>query len=452
MNRVLVSLAANELKVKQRVAVNTEAGWFIGTVKLVKTKYATVLFDDGDTAEVVKTGGAKDFKILPQDTPKSKRAYKATEIRALLQNSSVPSPIPQPKKYNKTDSHKGSSTDLDDKHSRKIQEPEITPLPPRPQPQVPRMRVIGQPSPKAPDTSITHDVESPRTHDVPNESRIEQLRVVYETQIRASTNTAATRRFLLDLWTVFNKEKFGGKLRPIKKFLVIPAQGRFGIRAFWHPKYRILVFTNLVLKANWDKFSEIFGHEMCHQAVTDVDHGGIPKPQANQGHGPEWQAWMHRIGLEPKQYDHSGFSEYMTEEDKKLFGEHAEQVNVGDEVKTNEMSNYALAIVRKKDHYDGFKAARLHPVKNAQVGSFVTLSDGSTEEAPEGVIDVVKGNGEYRITLYTEELRGVQWTVSEHDKERPLFYIRDPKIKYRARARRMAEEARREARRNGLMR
>lgn len=443
MNRVLVSLAASELQVKQRVAVNTEAGWFLGTVKVVKTKYATVLFDDGDTAEVPKVGGASDFRILPQDIPKSKKAFKATEIRAMLQNTAKKIAIvPKPKKHNATDSHKGSDTDLDDKHSRKIEEPQVAPLPPRPAPPVPRMRVIGQ-SPTAPDASVTHDNERPRTYDVPNETQTEQLRIVYETQIRASTNQATIRRFMLDLWKAANKESFGGKLRPVKKFLVIPATGRFGIRAFWHSKYRILVFTNLVLKSSWEKFREIFLHELCHQAVTDVEYGGKPHALGElAGHGPDWQAWMRRVGLEPKQYDDSTFSEYMTEEDKRLFEENADHA----------MSEYALNVVRKKDHYDGFKAQKLHKVKNAQVGSFITLSDGTTEEPAEGVVVSVKGNGEYGIILYTDELRGKEWLVDENDPERPLFFIRDPKVKYRALARRMAEAARREARKHGLMR
>jgi predicted SprT family Zn-dependent metalloprotease len=427
-----ISLAANELKVKQRVAVNTEAGWFIGTVKLVKTKYATVKFDDGDIAEVPKLGTANDFRVLPSDTPVSKKAYKANEIRAMLQNTAkkesvkVKNAVPAP------------DNALDDKHSRNVVEPQAPKLPP-----VPKMRVIGQrPIEQAPNSNTQHETKPPVEH-MTNDDPVEQLRIVYEGQIRASTNVSAIRRFMLDLWNVFNKTKFDNKLRPVKKFLIIPAQGRMGLRAFWHSKYRILVFTNLVMKANWDKFREIFLHELCHQAVTDVEYGGKPHGLGPEGgHGPDWQAWMRKVGLEPNRYDNSTFSEYMTEEEKALFEENAD----------NAMSTYALNVVRKKDHYDRFKEAKLVRVKNAQVGSFITLSDGTTEEPAEGVVVAVKGNGEYGLIMYTDELRGKEWLVDENDPERPLYFIRDPKIKYRALARRMAEAARREARKHGLMR
>ena len=434
MERLLVSLSASELQVKQRVAVNTDAGWFIGTVKLVKTKYATVLFDDGDTAEVLKVGGASDFRILPKDTPKSKRAYKLNEVRAMLEQKKVKeSPV---KALPELDDS------LDDKHTVREEQRAPTPLPP-----VPRMRVIGQRPVEAAPVSDTKHEHKPLPDELTNHDPVEQLRIVYETQIRGSTNTSEVRRFMLDLWTALNKQKFDGHLRPIKKFLVIPPQGRQGLRAFWHSRYRILVFTTLVLKAKWDKFHEVFLHEMCHQAVTDVDHGGKAVAVGEDGgHGPVWQKWMIKVGLEPKRYDDSTFGEYMTEEERKLFDEHAD----------NAMSVAALSIVRKKEHYDAMKSQRLIPVKNAQVGSFVTLSDGSTEEAAEGVVTYVRkdsrGVNLYTVKLYNDELKNKDWTLSEDDDKSPLFFIRDPKLKYRATARRWAEEARRIARKEGRMR
>jgi len=429
---ILVSLSASALGENDRVAVLTDAGWFIGTVTAVKKKYASVQFDDGDTAEVLKDASAREVKVLPAGTKKIKKALMLKDIKLLL----------APKTATKTKAEKPAvRKPFEDEV---IQEPVVKPLPVRPAPPRPTMRQIGVVAP--PTSNTKHEEKEQPAVEHPTDP-VEQMRIVYESKIRNSHDHAAIRRFMLDLWTALNRHKFDNRLRPIKKFLVIPANGRTGLRAFWHPHYRLIVFTDLVFKSRWDKFHEIYLHEMCHQAVTDLDYNGKPMVLAEGGHGPEWQAWMRKVGLEPKRYDDSTFKEYMTEDERELFEKNA----------SHEMSEQALAIVRKKDHYDKIKAQRLPPVKNGQVGAYVVFSTGVTEEPLEGVItDYEEKNGhrEYTVMVYIQELRTKDhvYVVRENDTNNPLHFMREPRLKYKAIARKLAEEARARGRKAGKAR
>lgn len=429
---ILVSLSASVLGEKDRVAVLTDAGWFVGTITAVKKKYASVQFDDGDTAEVLKDASAREVKVLPPGTKKIKKALLLKDIKVLLAPK-----VKAEVKAEKPAVRKAFEDEV-------IQEPVVKPLPVRPAAPRPTMRQIGVTAP--PTSNTKHEEKEQPAVDHPTDP-VEQMRIVYETKIRNSSDQAAIRRFMLDLWTALNKQKFDGRLRPIKKFLVIPPKGRMGLRAFWHPYYRLIVFTTLVFKSRWDKFHEIYLHEMCHQAVTDLDYNGKAVALAEGGHGPEWQAWMHKVGLEPKRYDDSTFKEYMTEEERELFEKNA----------SHEMSEEALSIVRKQEHYKAFKAQRLPPVKDGQVGAYVVFSTGISEEPLEAVITDyrdVAGHREYTVTVYINELRTKDhvYIVRENDTNNPLHFMREPRLKYKAIARKLAEEARRIGRRSGKAR
>ena len=405
MTSAFISLSA-DLQIKQRVAVNTEAGWFLGTVKITKIKYVTVKFDDGDTAEVSKTIDRSEVRVLPESTPKSKKSYTTAQLKALMDSLKV------------------------------SDEPVAAPI------VKPKPRQIGVTAP--PTSSTQHAVkEEPDVSHVTD--AVEALGIVYEAQIRNSTNAAIERRFMLDLWTALNKKSFNGQLRPVKKLMVIPSK-RQGLRAFWHPRYRIIVFGDLVFKANWAKFHEVFLHEMCHQAVTDVDHSGVAKALPEGGHGPEWQAWMRKVGLEPKRYDDSTFSEYMTDDEKELFDRHAESA----------MSEQALSVIRKQNHYEEIAKQKLPRVKNGVVGALVVCSDGTTEEPFEAVITHVRkdslGTTEYTCKVFISEFLGKTLIVAEDDDTMPLHFMKEPRLKYRATARRLAEEARKAARKEGRVR
>lgn len=430
---ILVSLSASELKTKDRVAVKTDDGWFIGTVVLTKVKYATVKFDDGDTAEVLKSPSSSEVKLLPA-VPKNKRALKLKEVNELIASAKEPEAAKVRKEVPKAKVMKPRHEDERIEHK--------APLPPKAP--VPVLRQIGVTAPATSDTKHEPKPVADVSHAT---TPVEQLGIVYESEMRGHKEAGKLRRFMLDLWTALNREKFDGKLRPVKKLMVIPASGRHGMRAFWHPYYRLIVFTDLVFKSRWDKFHEIFLHEMCHQAVTDLHHNGKPMVMEEGGHGPEWQAWMRKVGLEPKRYDDSTFSEYMTEEDRALFEEKADHA----------MSEAALSIVRKKEHYDSIKAARLPLVKNGPIGAFVTFSYGMIDTALEGVITDFEnrgGNLEYTVHVYNSELQAKDhvFIVRENDPNLPLHFMKEPKMKYRAVARKLAESARALGRKMGKSR
>jgi predicted SprT family Zn-dependent metalloprotease len=89
----------------------------------------------------------------------------------------------------------------------------------------------------------------------------------------------------LELTRAVDAAKFKGR----GKYVYGPRQ-LFISPTLFNPGVEALVLTTIV-------------HEMCHQAVYELD--GVRPPQLNVdgGHGAEWSAWMHRCGLQPQRYD-----------------------------------------------------------------------------------------------------------------------------------------------------
>lgn len=123
---------------------------------------------------------------------------------------------------------------------------------------------------------------------------------------KAQANKAARIRYIEQAMAFFNRTKFHGKLPVLKvQCSAVPPKLR-GInnhtRAFFAPRGASSYFWFQIdlFNASEHFVNEIIVHEQCHQAVyVDLGHTELEE----QGHGPKWQAWMRKVGLDPRRFD-----------------------------------------------------------------------------------------------------------------------------------------------------
>lgn len=122
--------------------------------------------------------------------------------------------------------------------------------------------------------------------------------------------------YMIQLWKCLNAEKFGSRMK-IPKIQVGTGMG---------PRVRgsylglsngsgVLGMAPFMFNGREPFFLEVFLHEMCHESVWEID-GLHSKHQTEKGHGPDWQRWMTRVGLDPRRYDPTDDFEYKTEHQK----------------------------------------------------------------------------------------------------------------------------------------
>lgn len=131
-------------------------------------------------------------------------------------------------------------------------------------------------------------------------------------KIQVSGSPSERHAFMKTIWNYWNEKKFHGQMdEPTLSFLK-DAGMKMRKRGLWRhggiPHVRELLITPRLFNARFDVFAEIFLHEMCHQAVSEIDK---VRERTNQGHGPKWAAWMRKVGLEPNRYDKNDNIEYM---------------------------------------------------------------------------------------------------------------------------------------------
>ena len=118
---------------------------------------------------------------------------------------------------------------------------------------------------------------------------------------KAQDGTVAMRdAFMVNLWKELNDSKFQSAMNlPNIRFLkdMGAKSRRYGQ---WSAGRNQLAFAPKIFNAPIELFLEVFLHEMCHQAVSHIDK--VVDHTAG-GHGPNWVAWMRRVGLDPKRYN-----------------------------------------------------------------------------------------------------------------------------------------------------
>lgn len=110
-----------------------------------------------------------------------------------------------------------------------------------------------------------------------------------------------------------NQAIFDNRMRmPRVRFFKEQKANSFRKRGHWSPRDREIALGRRLFNASEIHVLNTFVHEMCHQAVTDIDRAIDP----NGGHGPRWIAWMQKSGIPPDRYDTTDQMEYMNEEER----------------------------------------------------------------------------------------------------------------------------------------
>lgn len=141
----------------------------------------------------------------------------------------------------------------------------------------------------------------------------QELQVLYQ---RGLSSGPTRIKFLTSAWEYFNKTKFSGKLTgptilcsslpraSVRRLFSSSVRGYF--RAGMPVPGELWIKADL-FSADIDFMVEILVHEMAHQAVAEIDQ---VKDTSEGGHGRNWQAWMRKVGLDPRRYDPTPDSVY----------------------------------------------------------------------------------------------------------------------------------------------
>ena len=133
----------------------------------------------------------------------------------------------------------------------------------------------------------------------------------------SSLSIGAGTYFYKKLWHYYNAKFFSNEL-PLGTFRYTKDTGQyFRTRAHYRPSNNELSFNRRLFNASFDKFCEIFVHEMCHQAVRQIDKYFGTNGSKRDVHGAVWAKWMRHCGLDPERCDKSDQMDYMEEHEKK---------------------------------------------------------------------------------------------------------------------------------------
>ncbi len=133
---------------------------------------------------------------------------------------------------------------------------------------------------------------------------------------------------LNEIWEVFNKLKFDSKLKTPNYVIEENLGLASTTRGSWTPSLRRLKINEGTFYAPVDIIAETVLHEMCHQAVTEIDL--ITEDDGEGGHGQPWVNWMKRVGLPPERYSKEDKVLFLDEEQtRQLDDKHKQQIPVG---------------------------------------------------------------------------------------------------------------------------
>jgi hypothetical protein len=136
------------------------------------------------------------------------------------------------------------------------------------------------------------------------------------TQLFYKAQSSATYRipYMIELWKYLNAEKFGSKMELPSLKIGAPISKARGVYTGAYKGPGTIHMAPFMFNAREPFFLEVFLHEMCHAAVWEIDH---ISDNTEKGHGPDWQRWMSRVGLDPRRFDPTDDTEYKTVHEQK---------------------------------------------------------------------------------------------------------------------------------------
>lgn len=263
--KILISLAAATFKKGDRVIVKIKNNeWHTATVKSFRTKLR-IDFDDGDDAIV----DPEDFglvKPLVKDKV-SKKPLTNLEAKALY-------------------------------------------------------TAVREPRPKRPEKKLTLKPTTNLPANVGLDPNRRGKQVPVDLYLKcgnhsafANSKTASMKLYYLHYaYNKANEAIFGNQLNIPEIYLMKTQKMQsFRGRGIWKAGRRQIGVSPRLFNAGEAHVLSTLIHEMCHQAVTEIDKV-IDRSQG--GHGPNWVAWMQKTGIPPSRYDTTDHMEYMTDAER----------------------------------------------------------------------------------------------------------------------------------------
>jgi predicted SprT family Zn-dependent metalloprotease len=176
---------------------------------------------------------------------------------------------------------------------------------------------VPEPEPKEEpkDTGPKTGTENDDSH-VPIVHITPELHAEYQ---MAQRNEMYRMKFMQSLWRFLNRTKFGSAMDIPNIRLMKNVKGTsLRLRGYWQASTREFAISKRLFNATQNFFVEVFLHEQCHQAVSEIDH---VVDRTEKGHGPNWQRWMRKVGLNPLRFDPNENSTYMNPQEKKDYEE-----------------------------------------------------------------------------------------------------------------------------------
>lgn len=116
--------------------------------------------------------------------------------------------------------------------------------------------------------------------------------------------TGSHAQILITIYNRANAAYFGNRLKRPKITMQIfpPSDGRSKYLAYWDQNFRDMNADPRMFKMRRPVLlCQALVHEMCHQAVTDIDHVMfVQTDPVRKTHGREWMKWMMHCGLPPE--------------------------------------------------------------------------------------------------------------------------------------------------------
>jgi hypothetical protein len=186
---------------------------------------------------------------------------------------------------------------------------------------------------------------------------------------RARVHRELQLPYIKELWHYLNQHKFHNALHMPNLRVMKAVKGTsFRLRGYWQAYNRELGMSPRLFNGSVEFFVEVLLHEMCHQAVSEIDK---VRDRTEQGHGPHWIAWMRKVGLNPNRYDPTENKVFMTNEERDALEERqAKQRNILDVVKEEGLEHTApkpmmnATVLWKAEMHDGIIVCKAFGKKN----------------------------------------------------------------------------------------
>lgn len=285
--KYITALSAESYVKGDRVAYKASKDeWYCGTVTSVRNGLVGLLFDDGIKGDPSKPN-ARTWKRLNSAKLRKKALTDAevaelTSVAPTTRKASKPSPV-------------------------KVKHVKIAPV----QPTRILPKPIKAPKPAKVSPAKVSD-ENPKV--TTEEAHLLRTLSDYSMFHRAVKSKTDRLTYLQKMWSKANAKFFNMQLPACSVRLQKDMGSSFRRRGAWFPRQRIIKVSPRLFLGNEAHVLSTLVHEMCHQAVSEVDRIAN---DGNGGHGPHWNAWMKKCGLTPSRYCKYDNENFLTATEKK---------------------------------------------------------------------------------------------------------------------------------------